>query len=332
MKIVLELLDQSSSVRRITVRHDIVIGRGSDCNLRLSAPQVSRRHCFLRVSREGVSISDLDSSNGTWVNGTRLASGVRRELSDGTQISLGPVRFVVHVRPEAVSSGVLPGGVLNEVITESAGSSADTTYSAREQDSGPHLSEPRTSSVQALQATIEHVPYAADSRLEIIELGRQLADAGSADDAVVITPNSTAAVPRSDRMDTATTAHDMDLRGMAALDGVDVLNPDVLSGQFPPDRPMWSRNDAQANDDGEPPLPPTLRLNPWFPAAPESDSEALPAEENPEYEPVSHIDQTLKAGVESPASLADDDPTAIHSSAADDDDMGPELHAFLKGL
>lgn len=309
MKIVLELLDQSSSVRKITVRHDIVIGRGSDCNLRLSAPQVSRRHCFLRVSRESVSISDLDSSNGTWVNGTRIPSGTRCDLSDGTQISLGPVKFLIHIRPEAISGAVLPGGVLNEVITESTGSADATTYSGRTEDPQHHPAEPRTSSVHALQPTIDSGPEAADSRLEIVELGRQLSIGSSAQDAVVFAPDQPAATPRRDRLDSATTAHDMDLRGIASLDSVDVLDPGVLSGQFPPDRPMWSRQDGQNFNTADPPLPPTLQLNPNV--QPTLDADV-----------VLDVDVDLEAHAQEPDSNPDDN----------DDDMGPELHAFLKGL
>ena len=107
MKVVLELQDQPSNVKKVTVRHDIVIGRGSDCNLRLSAPQISRRHCFLRVGREGVSVTDLDSSNGTFVDGKRLTGGVRQELIHGSVLALGAVRFLIYIKEDAVSKEVL---------------------------------------------------------------------------------------------------------------------------------------------------------------------------------------------------------------------------------
>ncbi len=109
MKVVLELQDQAANIKKITVRHDIVIGRGSDCNLRLSSPQVSRRHCFLRVGKDNASITDLDSSNGTYLEGKRLQSGKRFDLKDGSSLSIGPIRFLIRVRPE-----VIPGDVLNE--------------------------------------------------------------------------------------------------------------------------------------------------------------------------------------------------------------------------
>lgn len=97
MKVVLELLEQSSNIRRVTVRHDIVIGRGSDCNLRVSAPQVSRRHCFLRIDGNTVAVTDLESCNGTWLDGQKTVPGKRYFLHDGMQLAIGPVRFVARI-------------------------------------------------------------------------------------------------------------------------------------------------------------------------------------------------------------------------------------------
>lgn len=101
MKVVLELHQQNSKVRRVTVRHDIVIGRGQKCNLRISVPEVSRRHCFLRIdSNRGVSITDLESSNGTWLNGQRTVPGKSYSVEDGTMLAIGPVRFSAHISNE----------------------------------------------------------------------------------------------------------------------------------------------------------------------------------------------------------------------------------------
>jgi pSer/pThr/pTyr-binding forkhead associated (FHA) protein len=97
MKVVLELLEKCSNIRCVTIRHDIVIGRGSDCNLRVSAPQVSRRHCFLRISGDRVSITDLESCNGTWLNGQKTVSGKRYFLDDGMQVAVGPVKFIARI-------------------------------------------------------------------------------------------------------------------------------------------------------------------------------------------------------------------------------------------
>lgn len=193
MKVVLELQDQSANVRKITVRHDIVIGRGSDCNLRLSSPQVSRRHCFLRVSRDGVTVTDLDSSNGTWVQGRRIPSGVRQDVGDGQQLSLGPIRFVVYLRQEAVAASILASGTLHEVVNSGA----------LQIDAGPGVS---TDDDETADGSSHQNGPLADSRAEIIDLGNS------------VDPGRTT-------IQSATGSRQPVLSGP---DSVDVLNADVL--------------------------------------------------------------------------------------------------------
>lgn len=121
MKVVLELQDQPSNIKKVTVRHDVVIGRGAECNLRLSAPQVSRRHCFLRISGDSATITDLDSSNGTYLNGKRITSGKRYSIEDGAQLGIGPVQFTARVHSEVPASELLEVNVNDDRIeTESS--------------------------------------------------------------------------------------------------------------------------------------------------------------------------------------------------------------------
>ena len=49
-----------------------VIGRAPECSLRAGSDAISRRHCEIRLTRAEVSILDLNSRNGTYVNGKRL--------------------------------------------------------------------------------------------------------------------------------------------------------------------------------------------------------------------------------------------------------------------
>ena len=46
-----------------------VLGRASDCGVRLNAANVSRHHCLLDVHSPFVSLRDLGSLNGTFLNG-----------------------------------------------------------------------------------------------------------------------------------------------------------------------------------------------------------------------------------------------------------------------
>lgn len=75
---------------------DAVIGRARPADIVVADPTVSARHC--RVHRSGTSwwIEDLGSSNGTVVNGQRLAH--RHELASGDVVTLGRrTRFNVRI-------------------------------------------------------------------------------------------------------------------------------------------------------------------------------------------------------------------------------------------
>ena len=70
-----------------------VLGRGRACVIRIDGESVSHTHARLIVAGNRVSIEDLGSKNGTWVNGERIQGTV--PLTDGARFRLGSevVRF-----------------------------------------------------------------------------------------------------------------------------------------------------------------------------------------------------------------------------------------------
>jgi pSer/pThr/pTyr-binding forkhead associated (FHA) protein len=70
-----------------------VIGRGSKSTVRIDSAKISRVHAVVTVSREGVTIEDQGSANGTSVNGVRITG--RHVLADGDLLSLGTVELRV---------------------------------------------------------------------------------------------------------------------------------------------------------------------------------------------------------------------------------------------
>ena len=73
----------------------ITIGRAAECEVRLTDTSVSRRHAEIRSGGDGTwTVVDLDSTNGTKVNG---ASITQRTVKDGDTISAGDS----HMRFEA---------------------------------------------------------------------------------------------------------------------------------------------------------------------------------------------------------------------------------------
>jgi S1-C subfamily serine protease len=79
---------------------DLLIGRAEDVGLRLRDANVSRRHATIRVLADGTAeLRDLDSANGTFVNGERVERAV---LRGGDQVQLGDT--VMHVRTAGAES------------------------------------------------------------------------------------------------------------------------------------------------------------------------------------------------------------------------------------
>ncbi|HEY6878705.1 MAG TPA: GGDEF domain-containing protein, partial [Polyangiales bacterium] len=77
-------------------RHDAVLGRGEDADLRIQDPSLSRTHVRFERDDDTLTITDLGSMNGTLVEGTRV-HGTHR-LKSGDLITLGNVivRFAVQ--------------------------------------------------------------------------------------------------------------------------------------------------------------------------------------------------------------------------------------------
>lgn len=68
-----------------------ILGRDKDTDIHLPAPVVSRRHAALQPGTPEWSITDLDSKNGTFLNGRRITQ--REQLKAGDVIQIGPFRL-----------------------------------------------------------------------------------------------------------------------------------------------------------------------------------------------------------------------------------------------
>ena len=71
-------------------RARLVIGRSSGCQLVLTHDTVSRRHAELFIEEGRWLLRDLDSSNGSWLNGRRI---VEAEVRPGDVVHLGGCRL-----------------------------------------------------------------------------------------------------------------------------------------------------------------------------------------------------------------------------------------------
>jgi pSer/pThr/pTyr-binding forkhead associated (FHA) protein len=69
------------------------IGRSTGAEFIVDAALVSRLHCQLSATADGLQVKDLDSTNGTFVNGERIQAA---QLHDGDRLRVGRVELMVR--------------------------------------------------------------------------------------------------------------------------------------------------------------------------------------------------------------------------------------------
>ncbi|MCS6924472.1 MAG: FHA domain-containing protein [Candidatus Binatia bacterium] len=74
-------------------RDEMVIGRGEECDVIIPHASVSREHARVKKLRPGYVLFDLQSKNGTYVNGRPIVENL---LKDGMQVRIGEVEFVFY--------------------------------------------------------------------------------------------------------------------------------------------------------------------------------------------------------------------------------------------
>jgi len=80
-----------------------IVGRDPDASVWIDSAVVSRHHARLVVQRDGITIEDLDSRNGTFVNGARIVAV--SALAHGDQIRIATHALVVHVSIGKTANG-----------------------------------------------------------------------------------------------------------------------------------------------------------------------------------------------------------------------------------
>ncbi|HMP78441.1 MAG TPA: FHA domain-containing protein [Pirellulaceae bacterium] len=108
---------------------EFVIGRGEEAQLRPNSDLVSRRHCAIRISNGTVTIEDLGSRNGTFINGERLTA--QHSAVSGDVLRVGQLQFEIGLditepslkRPKV--DNVASAAVRARDITPDGGTEAD---------------------------------------------------------------------------------------------------------------------------------------------------------------------------------------------------------------
>ena len=160
-----------SAGRSITLKHGkLLIGRAEECGIRPLGEEVSRRHCAVVEDAGSVTVEDLKSRNGTYVNGVKISAKVT--VADGDIVRVGPLELKVSCAAPAAAAPAAaapmdevsrwlmaddePAGMFDTTRTISAAEVAAAVSQSADQDGD-------ASSVSSVPVGAETVMAAGDS-------------------------------------------------------------------------------------------------------------------------------------------------------------------------
>jgi pSer/pThr/pTyr-binding forkhead associated (FHA) protein len=73
--------------------HETVVGRSAMAHICIDSHLISRKHVSFSKTSDQVTVTDLNSSNGMYLNGVKAHSAI---LHEGDQIQIGNVVFIFH--------------------------------------------------------------------------------------------------------------------------------------------------------------------------------------------------------------------------------------------
>ena len=101
----------------------LVVGRAPSSDIPIFDPTISRRHAEVKCDESGVRVRDLGSSNGTYLNGSRVETA---SIAVGDVVTFGKVAFTIHeVAPPAQLS--LPMATGTAAVADAQESSTGQT-------------------------------------------------------------------------------------------------------------------------------------------------------------------------------------------------------------
>ncbi|MGE0871184.1 MAG: sigma 54-interacting transcriptional regulator [Kofleriaceae bacterium] len=100
-------------LRAVSTEEELTIGTAQGSQLQLTDPSVSRHHCTVRVSRRGLELRDLGSTNGTFLGDNEV---VRGYLRSGSRVRLGNTQITVTILDDEIERPLATEGMFGDLI------------------------------------------------------------------------------------------------------------------------------------------------------------------------------------------------------------------------
>jgi serine/threonine protein kinase len=153
----IQILAPDQTSRAVVIQHpSMTIGRDPDCELPLDDPKSSRRHARIDFDGQNYRITDLNSTNGTYLGATRLTPGVSKSWNPELAVRIGDT----YLRLLRAGQPIIPG--LGPTLA------AETRVAAAQTQRGPAPAEATRQAQIARAFTSEMHP----ARIKAGQIGR----------------------------------------------------------------------------------------------------------------------------------------------------------------
>lgn len=178
----------------IELQGEMIVGRTEDCDLTINDGRVSRQHAKITVANGTVQLEDLQSANGTYINGERLDGS--KALNNGDSISFDNNEYTLQVgdaAPVSESAGAVDTeatmvGAAPPPVPEPQDSAVPSSWDESQGVEGtqllevpdlPDVSEALQAAVSSANTDLPHLVIGTASGSQLVELPVSGADDAS---------------------------------------------------------------------------------------------------------------------------------------------------------
>lgn len=119
MKVALKIKCKGSvTEHEIGLNGAVAIGRSSKAEIQIDDEKISGRHCRFILKRDRLELTDIDSKNGTYLNGIRIDQS---EVFIGDEVKIGDSVITLeekHMSPDSINALTFPGLLKDRMVYE----------------------------------------------------------------------------------------------------------------------------------------------------------------------------------------------------------------------
>ncbi|MDQ8935956.1 FHA domain-containing protein [Acinetobacter rudis] len=130
--------------KSIKIDQDMLVGRHQDANILLQSAEISRRHAAFLLKDAALYLQDLNSSNGTFLNGERIST-TEVALKSGDVVVFASLQFEVH---QDVESNTVDTALEEVIVQPSEAVATSATHDGEVQRAAAQMNEQGMPSVQ----------------------------------------------------------------------------------------------------------------------------------------------------------------------------------------